>query len=126
MPEQGFQRCAAGRVEKMTIRSKHNDLLNYFIHDPRDLSPAYVRSCEKFFSSSHWITSTRTSRCLFTNLIVSFIVPDYPIPACLSIVVCFFIFFIVSLHLVFGNIPYLINIYKGLYIVMVLFYLDLN
>ena len=31
------------------IRSKHNDLLNYFIHDRRDLSPAYVRSCEKFF-----------------------------------------------------------------------------
>jgi hypothetical protein len=51
MPEQGFQRCAAGRVEKMTIRSKHNNLLNYFIHDPRDLSPAYVRSCEKFFKS---------------------------------------------------------------------------
>ena len=35
----------------MKIRSKHNDLLNYFIHDPRDLSPAYVRSCEKFFKS---------------------------------------------------------------------------
>jgi len=35
----------------MTIRSKHNNLLNYFIHDPRDLSPAYVRSCEKFFKS---------------------------------------------------------------------------
>ena len=33
------------------IRSKHNNLLNYFIHDPRDLSPAYVRSCEKFFKS---------------------------------------------------------------------------
>ena len=31
------------------IKSKHNDLLNYFIHDRRDLSPAYVRSCEKFF-----------------------------------------------------------------------------
>ena len=31
------------------IRSKHNDLLNYFIHDRQDLSPAYVRSCEKFF-----------------------------------------------------------------------------
>jgi len=30
------------------IRSKHNNLLNYFIHDKRDLSPAYVRSCEKF------------------------------------------------------------------------------
>ena len=31
------------------IKSKHNNLLNYFIHDRRDLSPAYVRSCEKFF-----------------------------------------------------------------------------
>ena len=31
------------------VRSKHNNLLNYFIHDKRDLSPAYVRSCEKFF-----------------------------------------------------------------------------
>ena len=30
------------------IRSKHNNLMNYFIHDRRDLSPAYVRSCEKF------------------------------------------------------------------------------
>ena len=32
----------------MTIRSKHNNLLNYFIHDHQDLSPAYVRSCERF------------------------------------------------------------------------------
>jgi len=31
------------------VRSKHNNLLNYFICDKRDLSPAYVRSCEKFF-----------------------------------------------------------------------------
>jgi len=38
----------------MTIRSKHNDLLNYFIHDKQDLSPAYVRSCEKFFDSICW------------------------------------------------------------------------
>ena len=30
------------------IRSKHNDLLNYFIHDKRDLSPAYVSKCKKF------------------------------------------------------------------------------
>ena len=30
------------------VRSKHNNLLNYFIHDRRDLAPAYVRSCEKF------------------------------------------------------------------------------
>ena len=32
----------------MTIRSKHNDLMNYFIHDERGLSPAYVASCRKF------------------------------------------------------------------------------
>ena len=28
------------------VRSKHSNLLNYFIHDKRDLSPAYVRKCE--------------------------------------------------------------------------------
>ena len=33
------------------VRSKHSNLLNYFICDKRDLSPAYVRSCEKFFKS---------------------------------------------------------------------------
>ena len=31
------------------IRSKHNNLMNYFVHDKRDLSRAYVKSCEKFF-----------------------------------------------------------------------------
>ena len=30
------------------IKSKHSNLLNYFIHDRWALSPAYVRSCEKF------------------------------------------------------------------------------
>ena len=35
----------------MTVRSKHNDLMNYFIHDKRDLSPAYVRKCERFLWS---------------------------------------------------------------------------
>ena len=30
------------------IRSKHNNLLNYFVHDKRDLSRAYVKKCEKF------------------------------------------------------------------------------
>ncbi len=40
---------AAGPAKQKKIKSKHNDLLNYFIHDRRDLSPAYVRSCEKFF-----------------------------------------------------------------------------
>ena len=33
----------------MKVRSKHNNLLNYFIYDERDLSPAYVASCRKFF-----------------------------------------------------------------------------
>ena len=30
------------------IKSKHNNLLNYFICDKRDLAPAYVRKCEKY------------------------------------------------------------------------------
>jgi hypothetical protein len=36
---------------KRKIRSKHNDLMNYFIHDERDLSPAYVKKCERFLHS---------------------------------------------------------------------------
>ena len=32
-----------------SIRSKHNNLLNYFICDHARLSKAYVRKCEKFF-----------------------------------------------------------------------------
>ena len=39
---------------KKLQRMKHNNLLNYFIHDKRDLSPAYVHSCEKFFDSICW------------------------------------------------------------------------
>ena len=35
-------------MKRKKIRSKHNDLLNYFMHDERDLSPAYVASCRKF------------------------------------------------------------------------------
>ena len=34
----------------MTIRSKHNDLLNYFLHDDKDLSKAYVRKCKNFIN----------------------------------------------------------------------------
>ena len=30
------------------IRSNHNSLLNFFIHDEKDLSKAYVDKCEKF------------------------------------------------------------------------------
>ena len=35
----------------MKVRSKHNNLLNYFVHDTRDLSPAYVKKCERFLWS---------------------------------------------------------------------------
>ena len=33
----------------MTIRSKHNNLLNYFLYDDKDLSKKYVKKCKKFF-----------------------------------------------------------------------------
>jgi len=36
------------------IRSRHNNLLNYFVHDKRDLSRAYVKHCEKFLDSICW------------------------------------------------------------------------
>ena len=38
-------------MRKKSIRSKHNDLMNYFMHDARDLSPAYVKKCERFLWS---------------------------------------------------------------------------
>ena len=60
-----------------------------------------ISELEKFFSSNHWITSTRTSRCFFTNLIVlsndiiylSLIVkiPVYPSAWRLSSLLLFFI-----------------------------------
>ena len=35
----------------MTIRSKHDNLLNYFIHDDKDLSKKYVKASKKFLES---------------------------------------------------------------------------
>ena len=35
----------------MTIRSKHNNLLNYFIHDNKFLSKEYIKSCEDFLKN---------------------------------------------------------------------------
>ena len=35
----------------MTIRSKHSDLLNYFIYDDKDLSKEYVKKSKKFLNS---------------------------------------------------------------------------
>ena len=33
----------------MTVRSKHNNLLIYFLYDKKDLSKEYKRKCEIFF-----------------------------------------------------------------------------
>jgi len=60
------------------IRSKHNNLLNYFIHDKRDLSPAYVRSCEKFFkeiSAKHQAASSKR-QASSTKELDSYKIPD--------------------------------------------------
>tara|TARA_R100001129_G_C5233351_1_gene223242 strand:- start:585 stop:791 length:207 start_codon:yes stop_codon:yes gene_type:complete len=35
-------------MKRKKVRSKHNNLMNYFIIDERDLSPAYLASCRKF------------------------------------------------------------------------------
>ena len=37
-----------GRAGMSKIKSKHNDLMNYFICDHKDLSKAYVKKSEKF------------------------------------------------------------------------------
>ena len=34
----------------MTVRSKHNNLLNYFLYDKKNLSKAYVKKCKKFLN----------------------------------------------------------------------------
>ena len=48
------------------VRSKHSNLLNYFIHDRRDLSPAYVRKCEKFLHSiNHLLIKKKDAAALF-------------------------------------------------------------
>ena len=36
----------------MTIRSKHNNLLNYFICNHKDLSKAYLKNCNKFLNQN--------------------------------------------------------------------------
>lgn len=35
----------------MTIRSKHNNLLNYFIYDDKDLSKEYLKKCKHFLKN---------------------------------------------------------------------------
>ena len=47
----GFVSTFQSNIWWSLIRSKHNNLLNYFVHDKRDLSRAYRKSCEKFLKS---------------------------------------------------------------------------
>ena len=45
------------------VRSRHNNLLNYFICDKRDLAPAYVASCEKYLEEiSRKLQASSTKR----------------------------------------------------------------
>ena len=37
----------------MTVRSKHNNLLNYFLYDNKYLSKAYARKCKNFIDDIH-------------------------------------------------------------------------
>ena len=52
-------------MKRKKIRSKHNNLLNYFIHDERDLSPAYVRKCKKFLRSLKGLITKKEAAELF-------------------------------------------------------------
>ena len=38
-------------INMARIRSKHDNLLNYFIYDDKDLSKEYVRKSKKFLNS---------------------------------------------------------------------------
>ena len=49
----------------MTIKSKKNNLFNYFAHDHKDLSKQYIKSCEIFFKSLEKVDSKESDK--FTN-----------------------------------------------------------
>ena len=46
-------------------RIKHNDLTHYFIRDHKDLPPAYLASCEKFFRE---LKNLKLARLTATNV----------------------------------------------------------
>ena len=57
--------------EKNVKRIKHNDLTHYFIRDHKDLPPAYLASCEKFFkelSTKRQASSTKQQAPAGLNL----------------------------------------------------------
>ena len=65
----------------MKVRSNHNNLLNYFIYDERDLSPAYVASCRKFLNSlrNHGLVTKQQANKLFKRQAAS---PKPQAPSC--------------------------------------------
>ena len=42
------------------IRSNHNNLLNYFLYDKKDLSISYVKKCESFLNDLNKKTKEKT------------------------------------------------------------------
>ena len=48
----------------MKVRSKKNNLLNYFIFDEKDLSKNYVKNCKKFLNS---LSNNLKTKRIITN-----------------------------------------------------------
>jgi hypothetical protein len=46
----------------MTIKSKKNNLFNYFAHDHKDLSKQYIKDCEVFFKSIKKVDSKKSDK----------------------------------------------------------------
>ena len=58
-----------------SIRSKHNNLLNYFICDHRHLSKAYVRKCKKFFKEFRAANASSVRRIEKTQSVTEPLIP---------------------------------------------------
>ena len=47
--KQKIIQLVGGKINMRKVRSKHNNLLNYFLYDEKYLSKKYVSKCKKFF-----------------------------------------------------------------------------
>jgi hypothetical protein len=47
----------------MKKKIKHNDLTHYFLRDHKDLPPAYLASCRKFFRTLHKNYTKEDNHC---------------------------------------------------------------
>ena len=77
----------------MTVRSNHNSLLNYFLYDKRDLSPAYARKCEEFIDN---LGSAKLADCFKISITSLDLMPSSPMTMStaffISSIVNFFMF----------------------------------